>query len=47
MSFWMATGSGKSLVIIKIVQFLLELIKRGEVPSNDILMLCCKDIEKI
>jgi hypothetical protein len=39
----MATGSGKSLVIIKLIQFLVELIKRKEVPPNDILVLTHRD----
>jgi len=43
MSFWMATGSGKSLVIIKLIQVLKGLIKRGEVPPWDILILTHRD----
>ncbi|MGB9722220.1 MAG: DEAD/DEAH box helicase family protein [bacterium] len=43
MSFWMATGSGKSLVIIKLIQILAELIKRKEIPPNDILILTHRD----
>lgn len=38
-SFWMATGSGKTLVIIKLIELLKELIKRGEIPDYDILFL--------
>lgn len=41
--FWMATGSGKSLVIIKLVEILHELIKRGEIPNHDILILAHRD----
>jgi type III restriction enzyme len=41
--FWMATGSGKSLVIVKLVEILHELIKRGEIPNNDILILAHRD----
>ncbi|GIW66620.1 MAG: helicase [Candidatus Parcubacteria bacterium] len=37
--FWMATGSGKTLVIVKIIEFLRELIKRKEIPNFDILFL--------
>ena len=37
--FWMATGSGKTLVIVKIIEFLRELMKRKEIPSYDILFL--------
>ena len=43
MCFWMATGSGKSLVIIKLIQILKDLIERGEIPSNDILILTHRD----
>lgn len=43
MSFWMATGSGKSLVIIKLIQVLKGLIERGEVPPWDILILTHRD----
>ncbi len=39
MCFWMATGSGKTLVIIKLIQILSQLIERGEIPPNDILIL--------
>jgi hypothetical protein len=39
MGFWMATGSGKSLVIIKLIQALWQLVRRGEIPPNDILVL--------
>jgi hypothetical protein len=42
-SFWMATGSGKSLVIIKLIQILSELIKRKEIPPYDILFLTHRD----
>lgn len=41
--FWMATGSGKSLIIIKLVRVLHELMKRGEIPSFDILVLTHRD----
>jgi type III restriction enzyme len=41
--FWMATGSGKTLVIVKLVEILQELIKRGEIPWNDILVLTHRD----
>lgn len=43
MSFWMATGSGKSLVIIKLIQVLKGLIERDEVPPWDILILTHRD----
>jgi len=41
--FWMATGSGKTLVIVKLVELLHELIQRGEIPENDILILAHRD----
>lgn len=41
--FWMATGSGKTLVIIKLIEFLKELIKRKEIPNYDILFLTYRD----
>jgi len=43
MCFWMATGSGKTLVIIKLIQILYELIKRREIPEYDILYLTHRD----
>ena len=43
MSFWMATGSGKTLVIVKLIHLLHTLITRGEIPENDILVLAHKD----
>ena len=43
MCFWMATGSGKSLVIIKLIQILKELMGRKEIPSYDILFLTHRD----
>lgn len=43
LSIWMATGSGKSLVIIKLFEMLDELIKRKEVPNNKILFLAPTD----
>jgi type III restriction enzyme len=43
MCFWMATGSGKTLVIVKLVELLHELIKRGEIPNHEILILAHRD----
>ncbi len=43
MCFWMATGSGKTLVIVKLIQILRDLIKREEIPPNDILVLTHRD----
>jgi superfamily II DNA or RNA helicase len=43
MNFWMATGSGKTLVIVKLIEILSKLIKRKEIPDNDILFLTYRD----
>ena len=43
MCFWMATGSGKTLVIIKLIQTLKQLMERKEIPSYDILFLTHRD----
>ncbi len=39
MGFWMATGSGKTLVIVKLIEILWWLMQRGEIPTQDVLML--------
>lgn len=39
MSFWMATGSGKTLVIVKLIELLAHLIKESQIPENNILFL--------
>jgi hypothetical protein len=39
MSFWMATGSGKSLILIKLIELLNNLMKYNLLPQNDILFL--------
>ncbi len=41
--FWMATGSGKTLVIVKLLELLWRLIRLGEIPPYDILVLTCRD----
>ncbi len=45
-SFWMATGSGKTLVMIKLIEILFQLSKlepdEGGIPKNDILILAPK-----
>lgn len=41
--FWMATGSGKTLVLVKLIEVLWGLIQRREIPPNDILILSCRD----
>ena len=43
MSFWMATGSGKTLIIVKLIDLLRRLIQRKEIPKNDILFLAHRD----
>ena len=39
MSFWMATGSGKSVVLIKLIELLQNLMKNEVLPDNRILFL--------
>lgn len=39
MCFWMATGSGKTLVIVKLIEILSKLIKSNAVPKKEILFL--------
>lgn len=39
MGFWMATGSGKTLIAIKMVELLHKLMESGEIPDRDILLL--------
>ena len=39
MSFWMATGSGKSVVLIKLIELLQNLMKNEILPDNRILFL--------
>ena len=41
--FWMATGSGKTLVIIKLIELLDYLMNNGKIPKNDILFLTYRD----
>ncbi|MCS7204342.1 MAG: DEAD/DEAH box helicase family protein [Leptospiraceae bacterium] len=43
MGFWMATGSGKTLVIIKLIYILKKLIKLELIPDGDILFLTPRD----
>jgi len=43
MSFWMATGSGKTLLIVKLIEILGKLIYEKEIPANDILFLAHRD----
>ena len=41
--FWMATGSGKTLVLIKLLAVLHQLIEQREIPDNDLLILTYRD----
>ena len=43
MSFWMATGSGKTLVIVKLIEILARLIQLQEIPPCEILFLTHRD----
>jgi len=43
MSFWMATGSGKTLIIVKLIEVLGKLIAVKELPVGDILFLAHRD----
>jgi len=43
MSFWMATGSGKTLIIVKLLEILYKAIASKEIPTNDILFLAHRD----
>ena len=42
-AFWMATGSGKTLVMIKLLAILGSLIDKKLIPQKDILILAPKD----
>ncbi|CEG13653.1 hypothetical protein MSIBF_A440003 [groundwater metagenome] len=44
MSFWMATGSGKTLIIVKLIELLGYLISEKEIPKKDILFLTHRDV---
>lgn len=43
MSFWMATGSGKTLIIVKLIEFLGKLIAEKELPTRSILFLAHRE----
>ncbi len=42
-SFWMATGSGKTLIMVKLIELLHYLMKKKLIPQKDILILAPKD----
>lgn len=41
-SFWMATGSGKTLVLVKLIEQIYQLASNGFISKNDILLLAPK-----
>ena len=43
MCFWMATGSGKTLVMVKLIEYLHGLIKHREIPPHNLLVLAPSD----
>ena len=43
MCFWMATGSGKTLVMVKLIEILWRLMRHGEIPGHRILLLAPSD----
>ncbi len=43
MSFWMATGSGKTLVIVKLIEMLGYLMKSHLIPQKEILFLTYRE----
>jgi type III restriction enzyme len=43
MSFWMATGSGKTLIIVKLIELLGKLVSEKELPAREILFLAHRD----
>jgi len=43
MCFWMATGSGKTLVMVKLIAYLRRLMEHGEIPPHRILVLAPSD----
>jgi len=43
MSFWMATGSGKTLIIIKLIDILHTLMEKGLIPKKEILFLTYRE----
>lgn len=42
-SFWMATGSGKTLVLVKLIEILHRLMEEGVIPRRQILVLTYRD----
>ena len=42
-SFWMATGSGKTLVLVKLIEQIYQLANQKHIPAKDILILAPKN----
>lgn len=42
-NFWMATGSGKTVVIVKLLEILWGLMQRDEIPRHPVLILSHRD----
>lgn len=43
MSFWMATGSGKTIVLVKLIEILETLISTNSIPKKEIMILTHRD----
>ncbi|HRS54130.1 MAG TPA: DEAD/DEAH box helicase family protein [Bacteroidales bacterium] len=43
MSFWMATGSGKTLIVVKLIELLQSLMSKKLIPQKDILFLTYRE----
>ena len=43
MGFWMATGSGKTLVIVKLIELINLLMERKRIPKQDIMFLVYRE----
>jgi superfamily II DNA or RNA helicase len=43
MGFWMATGSGKTLVLVKLLELLWHLRGRGVIPPHNVMVLTHRD----
>ncbi|SKC37715.1 DEAD/DEAH box helicase family protein [Maledivibacter halophilus] len=41
--FWMATGSGKTPIIVKLIEFLYELMKKSLIPTKKVLIVAPDD----
>lgn len=42
-SFWMATGSGKTLIIVKLIELLYELMLKKAIPTKKVLIITPND----